>query len=109
MEYHRHQLNKHCRICGRYFRDLEKERGVRECIEHKGTLKTYLGSDIDTKTLVADEARVNVCVISIANIHPCLNKCFSTVLNMEQGKVTYTNLLPFKWSSHKDDSCSYHL
>ena len=96
MEYHRQQLNKHCRVCGRYFRDLEKERGVRECIEHKGTLKTYLGLDIDSDD---------------TNTHPRLicNKCFSTVRNMKEGKVTYTNLSPFKWSSHKDDSCTVRL
>ena len=92
MEYHKQQLNKHCRVCGRYF-DLEKERGVHECIEHKGTLKTYLGMGIGNDD---------------TNTHPRLicNKCFSTVRNMEQGKVTYTNLSPFESSSHKDDSCT---
>lgn len=93
MEYHKDQLTKHCRICGKRLMKAKSRSVVYLCSDFQKDLLTYF--NIDVCQDVADTHPTNFC-----------SRCFGTRTQAAKALVPYHHAItPMNWTPHSEGDC----
>lgn len=97
MEFHKQQLLKHCRVCGRRLCKAKGRAPVFDCSKHSSDLLTSFGVDVS-----GDDQHVfppKFC-------NPCHTTLKKDQTAREKGIPRVHTVIPFIWTEHTSNNCS---